>query len=244
MNNILKIITGLALVGITLLVLVSKILLPMITNKSDNVYLPDVKQINIIKAKKILTDLDFNVDVVYSNYTEKYEPNIVISMSPRAFTKVKKGRHIKIKVAGDKDDILVDDFIDKSLRNTKIILDRKNLLIDTLIYEYSNNIAKNNIIEQYPKANKILKSFDKVTFIVSLGSPPDYYIVPNLINTNLKTAKNIISKSGLTLGSIKYEFDSNYLNNTIVEQSLTDGMKLSFPHKIDLIVTTDRINNE
>ena len=122
MNNILKIITGLALVGITLLVLVSKILLPIITNKSDNVYLPDVKQINIIKAKKILTDLDFNVDVVYSNYTEKYEPNIVISMSPRAFTKVKKGRHIKIKVAGDKDDILVDDFIDKSLRNTKIIL--------------------------------------------------------------------------------------------------------------------------
>ena len=38
--------------------------------------------------------------------------------------------------------------------------------------------------------------------------------------------------NGVMASINKYEFDSNYLNNTIVEQSLTDGMKLSFPHKI------------
>ena len=40
-----------------------------------------------------------------------------------------------------------------------------------------------------------MKSFDKVTLIVSLGPPPDYYTVPNLINVNLKNAKEILTKS-------------------------------------------------
>ena len=86
-----------------------------------------------------------------------------------------------------------------------------------------------------------MKSFDKVTLIVSLGSAPDYYIVPNLININFKTGKEIISKAGLKIGSITYEYHSNILHNTILEQSLTEGMKLSFPNKINLIISTDRI---
>ena len=32
-----------------------------------------------------------------------------------------------------------------------------------------------------------------------------------------------------------------YLNNTILEQDLTDGMKLSFPNKINITVSIDRI---
>ena len=115
------------------------------------------------------------------------------------------------------------------------------MLIDTLIYEYNNVIKKDNIIDQYPKKEKQMKSFDKVTLIVSLGKPPDYYIVPDLVNINYITAKEIINKAGLKIGKITYEYEDDFLNNTILEQNLTAGMKLSFPHKIDLIISTDRI---
>ena len=40
-----------------------------------------------------------------------------------------------------------------------------------------------------------------------MGNPPNYYIVPNLININLDKAKEIISKSGLIFGKIKYEYN-------------------------------------
>ena len=79
---------------------------------------------------------------------------------------------------------------------------------------------------------------------VSRGKAPDYYIVPNLININLKRGREVISRSGLLLGTVKYEYNTNYLNNTILEQNLTEGMKFSFPSKINLIVSTDRINNK
>ena len=84
-------------------------------------------------------------------------------MIPRPYTKVKRGRTIKLKVAGDKSTFILEDYKNTSLRNTKITLDQNNIIIDTLIYEYSNQIDKNFIIDQYPKKDKIMKSFDKVT---------------------------------------------------------------------------------
>ena len=50
----------------------------------------------------------------------------------------------------------------------------------------------------------------------------------------------MISLSGLRLGNITYEFNDEYLNNTVLEQSITDGLKLSFPKSIHLIVSIDK----
>ena len=244
MKIISRYIFSITIIGIFTLIIVGLFILPILTNKGEELYLPDVRGINIVKAKDILEEKGFNVTTINSNYNENYIPKHVISMTPRAFTKIKKNRNIKLKIAGDKETIVFKDFINTSLRNVEISINRDNLLIDTLIYEYNNMIKKDYIIAQYPKANSVLESLDKVTFIVSLGSPPDYYIVPNLININLKRAKEVISKSGLLLGTIDFEYNKDYLNNTILEQNLTEGMKLSFPSKINLIVSTDRIKDK
>ena len=78
-----------------------------------------------------------------------------------------------------------------------------------------------------------------VTFVVSQGNPPNYYVTPNLINLNLNKAKEKISRAGLILGNIEYEYSKDFLNNTVLEQDKTPGMKLSFPARINLIVSTD-----
>ena len=241
MYTLLRYIISFIIVGVIATFMIGFFILPQITHKGDELYLPDVRSYNVVKAKRILTEMGFTTTIIKSNYNEQFIPNHVISMTPRAFTKIKRNRTIKLKIAGAKEKILLSDFKNKSLRNVQIAIDRNNLLIDTLIYEYNNHIKKDYIIDQYPKPNIFLESLDKVTFIISLGNPPDYYIVPHLININLKRGRDVISKAGLLLGTIKYEFNTNYLNNTILEQDLTDGMKLSFPSKINLIVSTDRI---
>tara|TARA_B100001142_G_C14227397_1_gene614034 strand:- start:193 stop:930 length:738 start_codon:yes stop_codon:yes gene_type:complete len=242
MKNIAKYLISFTSIGLLFLLIISVFVLPYITKKNYTIYLPDVRNLNIVKAEKILNEQNFKVEIIKSNFNENYLPNEVVSMIPRAHTKVKKGRTIKLKIAGEKGQVLLEDFHNKSLRNTKIFLNHKNILIDTLIYEYNTSIMKDHIIDQYPKKEKLMQAFDKVTLIVSLGSPPDYYTVPNLININFKKAKDVLNKSGLLLGKTTYEYSDNILNNTILEQSLTPDMKLSFPHKIDLIISTDRMN--
>ena len=84
---------------------------------------------------------------------KNYKEGHVIETSPRSFSKVKKGRDIKIIVSAAKEDFIMDDYIDKSYRTVKLQFDRNNIIIDTTIYEYNESI-KDNIIFHYPKRKK------------------------------------------------------------------------------------------
>mgnify|MGYP001240929846 CR=1 FL=1 len=226
--------------GIIGLISLDRIVLPLITNYNKSIYLPDLTSIDFRIAQKRLDSLDLGYKIIMHEYDDLYKPYSVIEMSPRPFTKLKTGRIIKLTVADEKKDIILDDYSDKSLRSVKLQLNRDNLKIDTLIYEYNESVKKDFIISQYPRTGKMLKSGDMLTLIVSQGPPPNYYITPNLINMSLKKAKEMISKAGLVLGNITYEYNTKYLNNTVLEQNKTPGMRLSFPAKIDLIISTDK----
>jgi len=240
MKKIIKYISAFSFFVIIGLIIFDLLFLPIIATGKKNVFVPDVRNKSMYAAEKILEDMGLISEIIYSNYKEDYIPYTVLNMSPRPFTKVKEGKIIKLTVTGNKKDIILDDFYKTSLNNAKLIINRQGVVLDTIIYEYSNDIAKHYITSQYPKPGKIIKTNDKITLIVSLGNPPNYYLVPNLINLNLSKAKEIISKSGLLLGKIEYEINDEYLNNTILEQSITEGVRLSFPNKIDLIVSKDR----
>ena len=222
------------------LFLLDNVFLSLYVNKNKDIYLPDVRYIDSKIAEKKLTDLGFEVEILFSDYNPENDPGNVIKISPRPFSKLKSGRIIKLTVASDKNDIILDDFSNISLRNVELMLKRLDLKIDTLIYEYNNDIKKNHIISQFPKASKMLKSNDLITFIVSQGKAPNYYVTPNLINLNLYKAKEKISRAGLILGNIEYEYSKEFLNNTVLEQDKTPGMKLSFPARLNLIVSTDK----
>ena len=226
--------------GIIGLISLDRIVLPLITNYNKAIYLPDLTSIDFRIAQKRLDSLDLGYKIIMHEYDDLYKPYSVIEMSPRPFTKLKTGRIIKLTVADEKKDIILGDYSHKSLRSVKLQLNRDNLKIDTLIYEYSESVKKDFIISQYPRTGKMLKSGDMLTLIVSQGPPPNYYITPNLINMSLKKAKEMISKAGLVLGNITYEYNTKYLNNTVLEQNKTPGMRLSFPAKIDLIISTDK----
>ena len=222
------------------LFLLDNVFLSLYVNKNKDIYLPDLRYIDSKIAEEKLKDLGFEVEILFSDYNPENDPGNVIKISPRPFSKLKSGRIIKLTVASDKNDIILDDFTNISLRNAELMLKRLDLKIDTLIYEYNNDINKNHIISQFPKASKMLKSNDLITFIVSQGKAPNYYVTPNLINLNLYKAKEKISRAGLILGNIEYEYSKEFLNNTVLEQDKTPGMKLSFPARLNLIVSTDK----
>ena len=54
-------------------------------------------------------------------------------------------RDIKLTVIIKKEDIIIEDFTNKSFRNINLYLDRKGIPLDTIIYEYSELINKDYI---------------------------------------------------------------------------------------------------
>ena len=70
-----------------------------------------------------------------------------------------------LKIANDKEEIVLSDYKKQSLRNVLITLENKNILIDTLIYEYSDTYKRDSVIDQYPKAGKSIESFEELAGI-------------------------------------------------------------------------------
>ena len=137
------------------------------------------------------------------------------------------------------EDIKIPSLIKISLRNAKLEIARLGLGIDTIIYEYDNQIKDGEITFQLPRAGKVVKSSTNMTLGVSRGAPPDYYVVPDVVNLSLRRAREEITIHGLRVGDINYEYQPELLNNTIIEQSMTAGMRVSFPASIHLLVSID-----
>ena len=243
-NNTLKYLltfSSMCLIGILLL---DYVILPNYVGYNNEHYLPDLRGEYVEKADYQLRSLGFKTDFVNVPYSNNYSPGTVIKMHPRAFTKVKEGRSINLTVAGKMIDIIIPNFINSSLRNAKLEIHRKGLGIDTIIYEYDNTVKDGKITFQLPRSGKVVKSFTNMTLGVSRGVPPDYYIVPDVVNLSLRRAQEEITKTGLRLGDINYEFQPELLNNTVIEQNMTPGMRVSFPASIHLLVSIDTHPNK
>lgn len=206
---------------------------------NENVFLPDCRGEYQNKATEMLNKLDLEVKIVNLVFTPINKPGTVIKMFPSPFTKVKKGRKITISIAGIQKDVIIPDFYDISLRNAQIKILDLDLILDTLMYEFNSNVKNGYISFQIPSKGTMTKTRAPISLGVSKGTPPDYFIVPDLINYSLKKAIEKILFKGLRVGEIIYEYRPNLLSNTVIDQSFPTGLKVTIPVKIDLIVSKE-----
>jgi|TARA_B110000467_G_scaffold23696_1_gene21174 beta-lactam-binding protein with PASTA domain len=225
-----------SLVGILFL---DYIALPSYVGYDNEHYLPDVRGNYLQKAQYTLRSLGFKSEVATIPFSETNPPGTVVKMSPRSFTKVKEGRTISLTIAGHRQDIIIPDYTSISLRNTRLSAIREGLVVDTVIYEYNNKIKDGHISFQVPQAGHIVKSGARISLGVSKGNPPDYYTVPDVVGKSLRSAKISLAKSGLRLGELEYEFQPDLLENTIIDQNFTPGLRVTFPAAIDLILSKE-----
>ncbi len=230
---------GIVLISAGLMAL-EYVILPLYVGYNKEHYLPDVRGKYLENARDELTKMGFSTEVIIKDYSPQYEPGTVISMAPRAFTKVKEGRLIKLTVAGERKEVELPDFTGESIRNAILELSRLNMEVDTVMEEFNYDFTEGTITYQSPRPGKLVKSGTKVTFMVSKGEPPDYFRVPDLLNLSLTKARILLQDAGLKAGEIEYEYHPDLIPETVIDQSLTPGMKLSIPARIDLVISTDK----
>lgn len=242
-RSLLKYLIALIFFSFSSIVILDYFILPNYVGYNNEHYLPDVRGEYLEKATYQLRSLRFNTKPILIPYSESHTPGTVIKMFPRAFTKVKEGRTIDLTVAGKDEDIEIPDISNLSLRNAKLTLTKLGLGIDTIIYEYDNVISDGYISFQLPRKGQTVKSSTNMTLGVSRGAPPDYYIIPDIVNYSLTRARKSIINEGLRVGEITYEFQPDLVPNTVIEQNMTAGMRVSFPASINLLISTDKQEN-
>jgi len=221
------------------IIILATVLVPWWVGKED-IYLPDCRGKYQQKAIDILNEKGFETKIIYLSYDEKNSSGTVIEMIPSPFTKVKEGRLVTISIAGQKEDIIIPNFLNMTIRKAKIKTTKVGLNLDTLIYEYNSNVMEGLISHQDPSEGLIRKSGSPIKFHVSKGLPEDYFRVPDLYNTHLDDAIIMIKQEGLRVGEIIYHYDTGYINNTVIDQAFPPGFQLTAPIKIDITIAKDK----
>ena len=244
------------LAAFTVYVLTDKILLPYILYV-DEVPVPNVIGEDISTAKILLDDSELKLDIQYLTSDKDDVMGNVIDAHPIEGKVVKIGTVIYLKVLGEQENYIVPKLISKSKNIGINILKSMGIKIDTIFYDYWNTICtdpnyiniddsfdnimdnclryKNNIIwNQSPKEGKKIFKNEGVTLYVSRGEfTPELYDVPRLIDLDLNEAINVINKTGLMLGDVKY-INSNFEKNKVIDQSQLGKIRIN--HKINLTV--------
>lgn len=101
--------------------------------------------------------------------------------------------------------------------------------------KYSSEVEKDLVISQDPGQGRVIKENQIVKLIVSNG--PRQIEVPSLIGKFEVEATSILDNLGFEVGEIKYEFNDEFENGKVYDQSPKEDMEVEEGRKIDLFVS-------
>ncbi len=178
------------------------------------------------------------------------EKGRVLSQKPSAGSLVKAGRRISLVVSRGTVINSVDNYVGKNINDVKQLFasiftsNSKRLLIIKEPYSMIvDESPAGTIIAQNPPAGTEISSSIEIEFVVSKGSEPDLFNVPNFVGMDLKTLYVAMASAPLTFSFLqggKTDGDSP----SVVAQSLSEGGSVETYSKIELTISQSINGNE
>ncbi|MCK5519536.1 MAG: PASTA domain-containing protein [Candidatus Marinimicrobia bacterium] len=215
---------------------VNFIVMPMVVDKGQERMLLSVTGHSFEEAKSLLQREGFQAVRGETQSHPDLEPYTVLDQKPKAGQQVKMGRRVYLTLSTPEKSFPMPDVVGKTLRGASLILEDNNLMMDSVLYEYSTR-PKDVVVRQYPDRGGRVPRNTLVNLWVSLGISP-FYIVPDIIFSSMESAVDIIEKAGLEVGNIIYEVNQDFTPYTVISQSIDPGREVRQKKKINLVVST------
>lgn len=224
------------LVFIIFVLLMDLVVMPLYTKHGKEVDLPDATGLEFPEAKALLESKGFKVVKDREKYNEMFSKGVVISHSPRPGTKVKKGRRIYLVISAGEQKVSVPDLVGRSERDAIFLLNKNNLAVREVFYEYNNYQPKGVVADQSIAQGTLVKKDTLINIIVSNGRRPDRFVVPEVEGRSLSQAKRLIRSAGLKVGLITSKNYDDLVSGTVIQQSVEPGEEVAQGTEINLIV--------
>ncbi len=225
----------LALVAFYLLM--DRVVMPAYTRHGQAIDVPDVTNMTFETARSVLEEHKLKAVKGGERFDSHVPPGYVLFQEPPAGSKVKTGRRIYLTLSKGERTIAMPNLVGGSERDAVFKLNSVGLAVDSVEYDYSSYYPDGVVADQSIPPGTEVAVGTKVRLTVSLGPMPSEFIVPNVVGKSLDEARKAIKKAGLTVGKIVYQESDELLPDTVIEQSLEPGTKVSAGDTLDLVVS-------
>jgi serine/threonine-protein kinase len=208
----------------------------LIVRSEDTILVPDLINKDIVYALEILSDLGVNTKVKGSEYSSSITKNNVIYQDPEPGAEIKKGRDVRIIISKGPETIIMPDLKGMLFQSAHIILEENGLILNAHSITYSKKVKKDVVVEQNPDPGRVIKRGFGVNLLVSIGSQPVFYKMPDLNGLPLDDAIILIGKSNFVEREIKSLFDADKPLNSITSQEPPSGHRVLEGTAINLVI--------
>ena len=140
----------------------------VISKGADTVTVPDITGLTPERASKVAAELGFTISQSGSQASDTVDKGVIISQTLVAGTKATKGSSIGYIVSTGKKTISVPNVVGNSWSGAKSTIEGLGLNTNK-VEEYSDTVAKGNVISTNPASGTSVNSGDTITVTVSLG---------------------------------------------------------------------------
>jgi len=213
-------------------------IMPAYTKHGQALTVPDVTRMRLEDAREILQGHKLKLIRSEERYDSSFPEGYVIEQTPRPGSLVKTGRRIYVILSRGPRRFAMPRLMDRSERDARLMLEKNGLVMGDKNFEYSNHYPEGVVIHQSIAPGVQVQMGTKVDITLSLGQVPDQFVVPSLEGRNLDDARDLIARSGLKLGLIRYKVVPELLPETVLKQSIEAGTTVNKDEVIDLVVSS------
>lgn len=199
------------------------IYLPSTTNHNETITVPDLVGTSFDDIDEFLTNRNLRYEVVAdSGYSERFDPEVILSQNPKGGAKVKENRKIYLTLnANVPPQVRMPNLINTDLLNAEDILASNGLKRGEITYV--PDLRVNAVIQQQLEGKEIspgtmLYKGSTIDLVIGNGVGDDTFTIPDFLGKTLEEAKFQIDAAGLKLDLINYEPVDSVTVNTIYKQ--------------------------
>jgi len=227
------------LILVLMIFIIDKVIMPMYVDLGDETELPDVIEMSLTEATKVLEEKGFQIVVKDSLFDAKHDVGTVIEQNPYPYATVKEGRRVYLTVSIGEKPIIMPNLFGVSPREAELILETYGLKVGSKYYVPNDRYYEGTVMGQsYPQGQEI-KSNSKIDIIISLGQVSKESIVPELVGKSLHEARERLKAVNLGIAEIVWEERDSILPETVISQSIPSGQTFEQEETITLVVSKE-----
>lgn len=214
---------------------------PYINQKKIKVEVPNVKGMKENQASLVLKNKGFLLLVSQKKEDPNYEEGIILNQEPLPGFSVEKGSLVKVTI-NEKSTVEASDEVIPDVRGQQLMLAKDSIekygyIVGKIEFEESDTYAKDQVINTDPAPGTKSIKGTIVNIIVSSGIQE--ITVPNLRRKSMSSARNLLEKSGLKLGNIRYTTNIEFPFDIIVSQKPPSGTNVKSGSSVDIVVNRE-----
>jgi len=178
------------------LALFNGVVMPRLIHSTGEVQVPDLSNLTLDQAERALRP----TGLVLSRAGERFDPGVprgfILAQDPPLGTPVRGRTRVSVVVSLGEEFSSVPELFGESRRNAQLLLERVGLRMGAITHAPSDEVGQDLVAATDPPAESVLPRNTPVAVLVSTGSGPEEYVMPDLAGRELNGVRRQLEGLG------------------------------------------------